>query len=223
VRWSLALKDFQGTEAEAVIQQLPAITIDQGVMSANPPGPHVITLESGNESRRETLLVIDDSLDAVPPDVEVEAVVLTRHELGMVRPSRGERRVWTLTPEVDMNVTQDDVRAFFRSLVIWLPPLGYIAAVAGSLVFRVLQAVVYSAVAVPYARGLDVTLPFAAAMRLAAVAMTPVVLIRTALWFGPWEPAWYVRWPVALLITGGFIAFGIRSCAEARHESAQSA
>jgi hypothetical protein len=222
VRWSRGFAEFQGAETETVIRQLPVITIDGGVMSADPPGRHAITLYS-DEKSAGMVAIIDDSLDTVPADIETEAVVLTRHEIAVIRPSRGERRVWTLTSELDMKVTPDDVRRVFKSLGVRLSLLGYVGAVMGSLVFRLLQAVAYGAGAIVYARRLGVTLPFAAAMRLAAVAVTPVVLIRTALWFGPWEPAWYVRWPFGLLITAGFIAFGIRSCAEARQGQPEDA
>lgn len=57
-------------------------------------------------------------------------------------------------------------------------------------------------------------LDFKAAMRLTAVAVTPVIVLRTFIWFGPWEPAWFVRWPVAVAITLAYLGFGVRAATE---------
>lgn len=214
-RWFQALRELDGVEAQALVRKLPSISIEDGVMSANPPGRHVIPLESERSGTVEGLIIIDDSAESVPNDLTTEAFVLTRREVGVIRPSRSERRVWTLTPAADMDVTPDDVQAFLGSLAFWMTPVGYVGAVAGSLVFRVLQALLYGAAAMAYARRQRLNLTRAASMRLAAVAVTPVLLLRTAIWFGPWEPAWYWRWPVGLLIAALYIAYGLRACAEA--------
>jgi hypothetical protein len=218
-RWSLGLREFAATEAKAIVRQLPTITIQKGVMTANPAGRHVIRLDDGSD---EGLLVIDDSVDTVPSAADGDLFVLTRREAGMIRASRNERRVWALTPAADMDLTPGEVGDFVSSLALWVPPIGYVGAVAGSLIFRVLQTLLYGAFATTYARKQRVTLDYTSGVRLAAVAVTPVVVIRTLIWFGPWEPGWYVRWPIALLITLGYIAFGIRAMAAAPSATVQA-
>ena len=210
-RWHVALRSFAAADSRALIDQLPAIAIRDGVMSANPAGRHVIRLADGE--RDEGLLIIDDTVDAVPSDLTTQACVLTRREAGVIRPSRNERRVWTLTPAADMSVTREDIWEFLSSLAFWVPPLGYLGAVAGSLVFRILQGLLYGAIALALAKRQGVMLEYASAIRLAAVAVTPAIIARTLIWFAPSEPAWYVRWPIALVITLGFIAFGVRALA----------
>ena len=209
-RWVHGLREFAAAEGQALVKQLPTITIAQGVMTATPSGRHVVR---DPDRPDQALLIIDDSVDSVPSDAALEGLVLTRREFAMLRPSRSERRVWTLGPGADMNVTPEDAGDFLNSLAVWVPPLLYVCAVAGALVFRVLQALLYGTVAMTYARRHRVTLSHASAMRLAAVAVTPVVIIRTVLWFGRWEPAWYWTWPAAVLITLAYIAFGIRAVA----------
>lgn len=51
-------------------------------MSANPAGRHVIRLADGE--RDEGLLIIDDTVDAVPSDLTTQAFVLTRREVGVM-------------------------------------------------------------------------------------------------------------------------------------------
>jgi hypothetical protein len=219
-RWHVALRTFAAADSRAFIDQLPAIAIQDGIMSATPAGRHVIRLADGE--RDEGLLIIDDTVDAVPSDLTTQAFVLTRREAGVIRPSQNERRVWTLTPAADMTVTREGIWSFLTSLAFWVPPVGYVGAVAGSLVFRILQSLLYGAVAMALAKRQAVKLEYASAVRLAAVAVTPVIIARTLIWFAPTEPAWFVRWPIAIAITLAYIAFGVRALAAAPKDAATS-
>lgn len=213
-RWYMGLRQFAAAATPVIVSRLPTIAIEGGVMTANPAGRHVIPLELGRNASDKMQVVIDDSIDSAPNEAATDTFVLTRHEIGAIRPSRSERRIWTLTPAADRKVTPEEVGAFINALALWVPPIGYAGAFVGSLAFRLLQALLYGAMAMAYARTRRVTLDYAAAVRLAAVAVTPVVVIRTLLWFGPWpEPSWFVRWPVAFLATLAFIAFGVRAAA----------
>jgi hypothetical protein len=214
-RWVVGLQEYAATEAPPIVKQFPTITIEKGVMRATPPGRHVIQLERDPSRASQPLLIIDDSIDSVPSDRSLEGFILTRREFAALQPSRSDRRAWVLGPGTNINVTPDDVAAFLDSMAIWLPPIGYVFAVAGALAFRLAQALLYGAVAMAFASRHRLKLNYDSAVRLAAVAVTPVVIIRTLIWFGPWEPAWYLRWPAAALITLAYIAFGIRAAAAA--------
>lgn len=56
-----------------------------------------------------------------------------------------------------------------------------------------------------------VLLDYRSLVRLSALAVTPAIVVRTLLWFGPWEPAWYLRWPVAIAISLAYLVFAIRA------------
>jgi len=103
-----------------------------------------------------------------------------------------------------------------------VPPVGYVGAAAASLVFRILQSLLYGAIAMALAKGQGVILEYAAAIRLATVAVTPVIIARTLIWFAPSEPAWYVRWPIAIAITVAYIVFGVRVLAAVPKDVAAS-
>jgi len=51
-----------------------------------------------------------------------------------------------------MSVTREDILAFLSSLAFWVPPVGYVGAVAASLVFRILQSLLYGAIAMALAQ-----------------------------------------------------------------------
>jgi hypothetical protein len=211
-RWYVGLQRFALNEGTAIAQQIPAVTIENGIMRVDPPGRHVLRDPESKGATNETLVIIDDTIDNVPQEVDgAEAIVLTRREFGMIRPSRGERRTWALTPAVDMKVDATDVQSFFSGLKNWLPVIGYVICLAGSLGMRTLQGLVYGGIGMLLASQAGATLDYRASVRLAFVAMTPVILFRTLLWFGPWEPSWYIRWPIGIVITLAYLYFGIRA------------
>jgi hypothetical protein len=96
-------------------------------------------------------------------------------------------------PQVNRNQTEttdlSQVKSFYldRERVVswvntgakWLAPGLYIPAVLGSLAFRLVQALIYGAIGLALASMFDVRLSFAAAMRLAVIAVTPVILLDT--------------------------------------------
>ena len=212
-RWAAGLHRFAATVPQTTAE-LPDITITNGVMQARPPGRHEFREPDSRPGRPGTTFVIDDTIDDVPSDLTSETVMLTRREAGMVRPSRHERRVWRLDAVGDLDVTRQDVIAFLTSLQVWLPPLAYVCCVLGALVFRLLQACLYGSLTQMYAQHRKLTLDFKSALRIAAVAVTPVIVLRTLVWFLPAEPSWYIRWPAAILITAYYLRFAVNALAE---------
>lgn len=215
VRWFVGLREFSAAGVPVIVKQLPTVTIANGVMSASPPGRHLIRIPGATNEPGELILIVDDTIDGIPADAPGEVGVLTRREFGTIRPKRNERRVWTLTPAADMVVTPDDVSAFLRSLQFWVPAIGYAGAIAGSLVFRMVQAMLYAAGVLVYSRRRGADFTHATAIRLAAVAVTPVIVLRTLLWLVGWEPVWYLRWPTAVLITVLYLGCAVRAVASA--------
>jgi hypothetical protein len=213
IRWFSGLHTYAVEHVPQLAGQLPDITISNGTMQASPPGRHVIRdLESN--AKNPTFLIIDDTIDEVPADLETSAIIVTRKQFGVIRRDRNERRSWTFTPDTDLQITRQDVGAFLSSLQFWVPPVGYAFCFLGSFIFRFLQACLYGWLARLFARQKGITLDVRAGLRLATVAITPVVVIRTLLWFLPAEPSWYIRWPAAIIITVLYLKFAVRALAE---------
>jgi hypothetical protein len=99
IRLFVGLQAFALTTVPGIVQQLPTVTISGGVMRCDPPGRHVLVDPMSIAGSNAPVLIIDDSIDTVPPDIEVDGAVLTRHEFGTIRRSRrNERRLtgWDL-------------------------------------------------------------------------------------------------------------------------------
>jgi hypothetical protein len=211
-RISLNLRGFAATEVPKLTADLPEISIKGGVMSSRPPGRFELR-DDDRPQRREPVFIVDDSIDEVPSNLPPDTIMLTRHELGMNRSNRAERRVFKLSAFGDLEFTRQGIRDFLSGLQFWVPPLAYVFLFLGSLIFRFLQACVYGSLTKRLARSKQVTLDFRSALRIAAVAVTPVIVLRTLIWFLPSEPAWYFRWPIAIAITVFYLQFAIGAIA----------
>jgi hypothetical protein len=210
VRTFSATKTFAEEKGAAMAQQMPTVTIQDGTMRANPAGRH----ELKDPATGETFLIIDDTIDDVPAETLGDVAMLTRREFGTFSRRRSERRVWKLAPGFDMEVTAAKAQSFLAGLPYWATPLMYIGAMAGSLAFRTVQILLYGSIGMFFAKRFKAAIEYKDAVRLAAVAITPVVVLRTLIWFTPTEPSWYIRWPIAFIITVLVIRFAVRAAAE---------
>lgn len=202
------LRTFSTEKGAALAQQMPRVTIAGGEMRAEPPGRH----ELKDPATGHVFLVIDDTIDDVPAQAANDMMMVTRKEFATFQ--RSQRRVWKLAPGMNLELTSGDVQHFLARVPYWAAPLVYAGALAGSFLFRTVQILVYGGIAMFFARRFKATVDYKTAVRLAAVAITPVVILRTLIWFLPTEPGWYVRWPVAFVITVLLIRFAVRAAAE---------
>lgn len=200
-------------ETPAFTADLPDISIKDGVMQSRPPGRYEFRDPDPRPGREAALVIIDDSIDDVPSDLAPDTIILTRRELGISRSNRAERRIIELSAVGDLDVTRQDVAGFLSSLQFWVPPVAYVFCLFGSLLFRFLQACLYGSVTQMLARKRQLTLEFRDALRISAVAVTPVIVLRTLMWFLPTEPSWYIRWPIAILVTLAYLRFAVSAVA----------
>jgi hypothetical protein len=91
------------------------------------------------------------------------------------------------------------------------------------LCFRTVQILVYAGIGTVLAGKGTPALDYRSLLRLSSVAVTPVVIVRTLLWLGPWEPRWYLRWPIAIVVTLLYLRFGIRAASEGAANTASAA
>ena len=208
VRVFNGLQTFSAEKGAAIAKQMPRVTIANGEMRAEPPGRH----ELKDPVTGEVFLVIDDTIDEVPAYAGNDMMMVTRKEFATFQ--RNQRRVWKLAPGMNLELTSADVQRYLARVPYLAAPLVYAGALAGSFLFRTIQILVYGSIGMFFARRYKSAIDYRTAVRLSAVAITPVVILRTLIWFMPTEPGWYVRWPVAFVITVLLIRFAVRAAAE---------
>ena len=88
----------------------------------------------------------------------------------------------------------------------------YPMALLFSFIFRAIQILIYALIGLAFANMLHVKLEYKTLMRLAAVALTPVLVLDLVLEFVPLRiPLWSV---LGVLIGLGYLFFAIKSNAE---------
>jgi hypothetical protein len=213
VRTHLRLHRYAIDDVPKLTAALPDISIKNGVMSSRPPGRHEFREDDPRPGEPAGRFVIDDTIDEVPSDLPRGTMILTRREFGAAPTNRAERRIFALSAVGDIDLTRERVRGFLRSLQFWVPPVAYVGLVLGSLAFRFVQICLYGVLAQTFARGKQVALDFSAALRISAVAVTPVIVLRTLMWFVSGDIYWYLRWPIVIIITVLYLRFAIAALA----------
>lgn len=195
-----AIDHFYDQQLDDYLRQVPTLHFRDGALSIEQTDP--VEIRDGDMS----LVVIDphghyQSLD------EVEAPVLvTRHELIMRKgPGRTEHMEFSQFP--DMVVDQPMMRRLFDEVrriagkfiypLIWLSDWGY----------RTFQALLLGGFALLLARRRNLTMTYATGIRLAAVALTPAVLLQAVLvWLNLSLPA---AWLLFLVFELGYVYFAV--------------
>jgi len=154
---------------------IPPITMKDGVVSSPVDQPYEIK----DKDTGRVLAVLDttgtvNSLDDTPAQV-----LLTQNKLHYRKSNRNQTETTDLSQVKSFYLDRERVVSWVNTGAKWLAPGLYIPAVLGSLAFRLVQALIYGAIGLALASMFDVRLSFAAAMRLAVIAVTPVILLDT--------------------------------------------
>ena len=173
----------------AFLDQVPPITIEDGVVAADVTQPYFMT----DESSPGVFFIIDTTGEITRLDDEItEGVLLTRDHLYVKRELQGLQ-------EIDLS----QVQSFYldrERIRGWVGPFAFAMALATflfmpffALAYRLALALFLSVVGQAGARGLRAPLDWRACFRLAVVAMSPGLLIATL---------------VPLLVPGAFLGAG---------------
>ena len=200
------LDKFFEEGARPMIKQLPEITIKEGVVSIKEAQPYYIKDGEGNIAA-----VIDTTGRFTSLDDTPAHLLLTKTQL-IIKKNEKETREYDLSEAGEFTLTSETVGGWLNTAKLVLPPIIYICALLGSFVWRMIQALIYALLGLAMAAGLELKIEYEALIRLAVVAVTPAIIIKTIVNlsdFGlPWAWLWY------FLIAMGYLFFALRSCHE---------
>ena len=92
----------------------------------------------------------------------------------------------------------------------------YPFALLSSYVYRIIQALIYAAVGLLFASSCKVSLSYGALLRLAVVAMTPCIIIKTVFALADIDLPCVVGL-LYLVITLAYLYFGVYACSQTPH------
>ncbi|MDA8432441.1 MAG: DUF1189 family protein, partial [Nitrospiraceae bacterium] len=196
--------DYLSREAPPIITQLPAVTIQKGVLSIDRPEPYFV-----RDKKTGTPIILFDTLDKTDPPQKAKVPVLVLKTEIVVRGEHGEVRHFDLA---GIDGFHADSRLFFE----WLDDFEdsfaavfYPFAVLLSFIFRVLEVAVLAAVGGIFTRSRSVPLSYGALARLSSIAMTPAMVVGAVFTLaGAAIPFW---WIAGVPISFSYLYYGIKA------------
>lgn len=193
------------TYLPAVLADMPTVEIRDGQARIAGGGPVRLTGPGD-----DVVAILDPAARASDLEGTPALVLLTRDVL-VVDTFQGPRAL-DLDSVGSVVLTPSTVQAAADVALRWLAALTYPVGALASFVYRFVQALLFGLLAAVMARTFGASLSYAAAVRLTAVALTPVMVLellqaltRIAI------PAW---WLVALATTLIYLYFGVRALTE---------
>jgi len=169
-----SLQQLRGDSSEGLIRQVPAISITDGVASANVETPYFIK----DPKDGKVLGIIDFSGQYTNLENTSAVVLLTRKEVTTKQSGR-ETRTYNLSGVKHFAIDQTRVRHWVNLFLTWFTVLITPFVIVFTYGFRIVQALIYAALGMALANGFHVKLTYSTLLRLACVALTPVVIFTT--------------------------------------------
>jgi hypothetical protein len=137
--------------------------------------------------------------------------LLTRSRL-LAQLGTGQSRVIDLQPIDRLTLTREDIAAWLQTSLRWAPLALYPLMVLFSYCLRTLQILIYGGIGLVLAMLLKRPLSFGAAVSVAVMAMTPVIMVDTLIMLLKIHlPLWGVG---SFVMAFAYLFFGIHAATE---------
>lgn len=211
IKMQIGFSRFVDWEAPAITQQIPRITIKNGEASTDVETPYFIKDQQGNP-----IAIIDMTADYQNLDDTPATVLLTKKKVFVRSERRGETRSYDLASVGSFEMDRARVEGWLQTAKRFLVPVLFPIVLIATFIFRAIQILIYAGIGLLFARMLDTSLSYKTLMRLAAVALTPVLLLNLLLEFLPFSiPIW---WLFGTVIGLAYLFLAVKSNAESMPE-----
>ncbi|MEE9219364.1 MAG: DUF1189 family protein [Acidobacteriota bacterium] len=167
---------FAEEEGAAIADQIPLILIEGGMVSIDAEQPYYII----NRENGELFAILDTTGEVTDLRDSDAQLLLTQRRL-FVRKGARETQVYELADVRQFELDSELAASWLEIASDWLAIILYPMFVVGSYLFRMLQAVVFALLGIVLARFFGAQLTFVSLMALAAVALTPAIIVSTLL------------------------------------------
>ncbi len=170
------LSNFIDAEAPKFVFQVPIITIKDGIASTDVPQPHYIYEPDSGD-----VLAIIDTTGQITSLEGTDAIVLLTESTVFFEKNEFETRTFDLSKVKEFTLEQSTINHWLNVAKKFLAPAYYVMALVGSYLFRIVQVLIYAAIGMLFVSSLNANLPYIAVLRLAVVAVTPCIIVKTVL------------------------------------------
>jgi hypothetical protein len=204
IKFQVGFGRFVDEEAPKFVDQIPKITIQNGRASAEVEQPYTIR----NPENDQPIGVIDTTgqITELTPDL---TFLLTRDAL-IVRNSPAEIRRYDLSQVDSLEIDREGIEKILGWVKVLAIPVGVPFLFVFSLIWRLILMLILGAIGMAIASGMNLSLPFQANLRLAAIAMTPGIWLGTftALASVPGGAIWI---PVQIALAMSYLILAVRA------------
>ena len=208
VRINTGFAGFVKNDAPLVVDQVPEITITDGQVSIKEPQPYYIKIPDTND-----ILAVIDTTGTINSLEDANSLCLLTKTDFMWRQGTFETRNLDLSQVKSFTLSGDSIMKFLHITKKFLVVIMYPIALLSSYVYRIIQALIFAAIGLLFASLCKVSLSYGALLRLAVVAMTPCMIVKTVFGLAG------VHLPcgaglVYLLIALAYLYFGVYACSQ---------
>jgi uncharacterized protein DUF1189 len=166
---------FMEEEAPPLLEQMPTISILNGVVTANPAGPTYLT-----DHTTGRVFAIVDTTGTVESLAHTDAtLLLTRNQL--ITKKDAETTTYDLANVKEFSLNRHRLEGWLHIAKTWVPPGLYVLLVFLSGVYRFLEALLCGAAGLWFAKRRNIAMGYWAAVRLSMMSLCPTILLQTAL------------------------------------------
>jgi Protein of unknown function (DUF1189) len=186
IKMQRELSNFVDNDSPSMTKQIPAVKIRNGVVSTDVQTPYYINSPEGIP------LVLIDTTGQHKTLEQTPAMMLVTKTTVVAKNNR-ETRIYDLRPVESFDIDRARVEGWLSSAKTWFIPAFYPLAILFSFIFRAIQILIYALIGMAFASVLHTKLEYKTLMRLAAVAITPVLVLNHLLEFSPVKiPLWTI-------------------------------
>ena len=208
IRGQFGFSRWADGDSKAITKQIPAITITKGQVSTDAPTPYFIK----DPKTGKNLGIIDTTGEYETLENTDATFLLTKSKLIASR-SAAETRSYDLSTVESFYVDRALVERWLVTARRWFVPVLYPLALIFSFIFRGIQIVIYAVIGLLFARMLNANLDFKTLMRLAAISITPVLVLNLLFEFVTVRIPWWTL--IGIIIALAYLFFAVKVNAEA--------
>ncbi|MBW8039619.1 MAG: DUF1189 domain-containing protein [Planctomycetes bacterium] len=208
VRINTGFAEFVKNEAPRVVDQVPEITITDGQVSIKEPQPYFIREPDSNE-----IIAVIDITGSIKSPADANAFFLLTDNSMIIRQTDFKTQTIDLSQVKSFTMDSATITSWMHTAKKFLVIILYPLALLSSYVYRIIQALIFAAVGLLFASLCKVSLSYGALLRLAVVAMTPCMIVKTVFGLAG------VHLPcgvglVYLLVALAYLYFGVYACSQ---------
>lgn len=168
--------DFVNNEAPPIVSQIPEITIADGKVSIKEDQPYYIKAPDSGD-----VLAIIDTTGQITSLNDTGAFCLLTDNKVIVKKSEFKEETHDLSTVKAFSVDSERITGWLQIGKKFAVVVIYPFALAGSYIYRIVQALIYAAIGLLFAAICKTKLSYAALLRLAVAAVTPCIIVATIL------------------------------------------